>query len=393
VRTGIALPLLFGLAAAVIATEPISLTFGEAGQRRAWIAAEWPTADPGGRAVAGDAEIRLPTGEASPQAFVWVLDEGSGNLGRRPLAEARPGWRVAPQDLRWIGRVRVRVEHQGKPVAAAKITVNDGARRQQQLLAPSDNGELVFWAIRPGMVRIGAHYKTGGEPRDLPAMAVELEIARDRPDPVVVVAITDPVDTVAPPAEAADKPAAPPAPEARDPLGFIVVLIASLAVAGAALYGLFRWMSANRERVAARLQDLGVELPGHPSPPGATAPAAVPPRPAPVEPIVLAPAAPVHLGGAVGGVPRLTTEGGQTFELPEGESRVGRDAGLEISLPGESSVSRQHALLRRTGATVVVLDLGSTNGTYVNGVRTEGEMEVQPGDAVQFGAARFRYQV
>ena len=56
----------------------------------------------------------------------------------------------------------------------------------------------------------------------------------------------------------------------------------------------------------------------------------------------------------------------------------------------EPSVSRRHAGLRRDGPRWVLRDLGSRNGTRVNGVRLLDEAEVAPGDRVSFGDARYR---
>jgi hypothetical protein len=56
----------------------------------------------------------------------------------------------------------------------------------------------------------------------------------------------------------------------------------------------------------------------------------------------------------------------------------------------DPSVSRRHAELRRDGGRWLLRDLGSRNGTRVNGVRLLDEAEVCPGDRVSFGDARFR---
>jgi FHA domain/Domain of unknown function (DUF1707) len=56
----------------------------------------------------------------------------------------------------------------------------------------------------------------------------------------------------------------------------------------------------------------------------------------------------------------------------------------------EPTVSRRHAGLRREGERWLLLDLGSRNGTRVNGVRVLDATEVRPGDRVSFGDARYR---
>lgn len=71
---------------------------------------------------------------------------------------------------------------------------------------------------------------------------------------------------------------------------------------------------------------------------------------------------------------------------------MGRDDGLPVSLAGESTVSRRHASVRLDGHRATVTDLGSTNGTFVNGNKVTGEVGLEIGDVVQFGSVRFRYE-
>jgi len=82
-------------------------------------------------------------------------------------------------------------------------------------------------------------------------------------------------------------------------------------------------------------------------------------------------------------VPRLT--------LPADQARatIGRAHDCDWLLQDET-VSRRHASLRRCGEVWLLGDLGSLNGTRVNGRRIVEEVEVRPGDRVSFGAARFR---
>jgi pSer/pThr/pTyr-binding forkhead associated (FHA) protein len=54
-------------------------------------------------------------------------------------------------------------------------------------------------------------------------------------------------------------------------------------------------------------------------------------------------------------------------------------------------VSRSHAEIRPRGVGYVVVDLGSTNGTRVNGVRVS-EQELVDGDEIAFGNTRMRFE-
>ncbi|MGH2804427.1 MAG: FHA domain-containing protein [Thermoleophilaceae bacterium] len=71
------------------------------------------------------------------------------------------------------------------------------------------------------------------------------------------------------------------------------------------------------------------------------------------------------------------------------EFLLGRSRECDCVL-AEPSVSRRHAELRRVGGRWLLRDLGSRNGTRVNGVRVLEETEVGPGDRVSFGDAGYR---
>ena len=69
--------------------------------------------------------------------------------------------------------------------------------------------------------------------------------------------------------------------------------------------------------------------------------------------------------------------------LPEGDSVLGRDPSCDFTLAADD-LSRRHAQLTVAGDSVVVRDMHSTNGTYVNGDRIE-QADVHPGDRIRFG--------
>ncbi|MFJ5721278.1 FHA domain-containing protein [Streptomyces sp. NPDC093149] len=69
--------------------------------------------------------------------------------------------------------------------------------------------------------------------------------------------------------------------------------------------------------------------------------------------------------------------------------RIGRDPGNGLRLNHET-VSRLHAELTAQGGHWMLRDLGSTNGTCVNGQRVIGTVPVREGDQVSFGRMSFR---
>jgi len=68
--------------------------------------------------------------------------------------------------------------------------------------------------------------------------------------------------------------------------------------------------------------------------------------------------------------------------------RIGRGPGATLRL-ADVSVSRCHAELRHVDDSWMVRDLGSMNGTQVNGLRITTAVRVRPGDRIQFGAVAY----
>lgn len=83
----------------------------------------------------------------------------------------------------------------------------------------------------------------------------------------------------------------------------------------------------------------------------------------------------------------------KTIVLPKnGEyfARIGRDEHCEIVLPFQS-VSGEHALLQFKEGGYVLEDLGSTNGTKINGLTPMGAATLYDGDEIALGDARLRF--
>ena len=75
---------------------------------------------------------------------------------------------------------------------------------------------------------------------------------------------------------------------------------------------------------------------------------------------------------------------GQMFSLEKDSTSLGRDPGNDITID-DPQVSRQHARIMRQGGLMVIEDLGSTNGTFVNGVRLTGSHTLASGDMIGLG--------
>jgi len=90
-----------------------------------------------------------------------------------------------------------------------------------------------------------------------------------------------------------------------------------------------------------------------------------------------------RLRGEVGGVLR-------SYAVYAGESSMGSRTGNTIVLPVRG-VSRQHAVLKCTPAALTLEDMGSRNGTRVNGVRVQ-RTRLEPGDEIRLGPVTLRLE-
>jgi serine/threonine-protein kinase len=72
---------------------------------------------------------------------------------------------------------------------------------------------------------------------------------------------------------------------------------------------------------------------------------------------------------------------------------IGRQASEEGQLGQDAEISREHARIARSGESFTIEDLGSTNGTFVNGRRISRPEILSPGDRVQVGATTLVVQV
>jgi predicted component of type VI protein secretion system len=65
---------------------------------------------------------------------------------------------------------------------------------------------------------------------------------------------------------------------------------------------------------------------------------------------------------------------------------IGRSAENDISIPFDTAASRSHAkIIRADKKGFIVIDLNSTNGTFVNYMAIKDQAEVKPGDTVKVG--------
>ena len=91
------------------------------------------------------------------------------------------------------------------------------------------------------------------------------------------------------------------------------------------------------------------------------------------------------------GAGSLVLPSGQRIALGDRPVTIGRMGECTVPL-NDQNVSRRHAEIRPGRGAYVVNDLGSTNGTMVNGTRIAGEQRLSDGDILSFGSTYVRFE-
>jgi adenylate cyclase len=86
----------------------------------------------------------------------------------------------------------------------------------------------------------------------------------------------------------------------------------------------------------------------------------------------------------------LSADAPQAFEVAD-TSTLGRHPDCDVPII-DGRASKNHAVVERHGDTFVLRDLGSMNGTFLNGARIEGETQLEHGDEITIGAVRVRFE-
>jgi len=83
---------------------------------------------------------------------------------------------------------------------------------------------------------------------------------------------------------------------------------------------------------------------------------------------------------------------GEEFDLDSTPLTVGRGAQNDVSIEGDEFASARHVRVEPRRDGVWVSDVGSTNGTYVNGVRIDRPRKLAQGDVVRVGETELRFE-
>jgi hypothetical protein len=121
----------------------------------------------------------------------------------------------------------------------------------------------------------------------------------------------------------------------------------------------------------------------------------------PQESFILAPSAaagvqasrPGPLTGRLVVVKSADLAGGENFELNSAQLTIGRGNQNDIPIATDEYASARHARFEPRQDGVWVQDLGSTNGTFLNGTRLDRPRRLAQGDVVRIGETDLRYEL
>lgn len=103
---------------------------------------------------------------------------------------------------------------------------------------------------------------------------------------------------------------------------------------------------------------------------------------------------PTRARAASGAAVDVLTPGGRELVVIRGRTlTIGRGRGNDLVLDGDGTVSRRHAEVVDRDGTWVAVDLGSSNGTLLNGDRVSGEQALRDGDELVIGSARLVFHL
>ena len=83
---------------------------------------------------------------------------------------------------------------------------------------------------------------------------------------------------------------------------------------------------------------------------------------------------------------------GEEYELDAAPLTIGRGSQNDVSIEADEFASARHVRIEPRRDGVWVHDLGSTNGTYVNGVRVDRPRKLVDGDVVRVGETELRFE-
>ncbi len=343
---------------------------------------------------------------------LYVLDAKTGNEAVRPIeGKGALAIDLKTSDFNKVRRVRVSVTgtQSGSPAAAAIVKLTDADKKtQEKVLDPSSAGSVEFSDVAEGTASVTVLY--GDNKRS--SQDVDIAIERETPVLKLDIPVAGAIETLAPTqpdtsdksgkSDASEK--APAGPQSKG-VDYITGLIGAILLIGIVYMGV-RMMGNKGADAKLLLKKLGVEVQEE-------QPIFEPAKAQPAQQVdpticpfcgrkkdasgacscsVIGTAA--SAVSAASGPRLIAVQGprmGEIYDLQVGTLTIGREESNAIVFSEDSAVSRRHARIVSDNGTFTIYDEGSSNGTFVNGVKIT-EQALNSGDEIQIGTTRLRFE-
>lgn len=343
-----------------------------------------------------------------------VYDLKSGNVAAKKLQNlvGKKSLNLKPADFDLVRTVRIVLKPaDGKPderIESAVVVVTDAnADEFKAIVDPTSQGTAEFHDVAAGQEKVTVLY--GNE-----KMTIDMQIPAERDESVFTraIAVSGDVRTVK---AAATEESSAEKSERRNQsserqggvIGYLVGIVFVLLI----LYVIYVVMKSRGITLEQGLKKMGVELPkdegtaevqsGGPSPEPAVDPNICQFCGQRKDPATGRCACTIDasVGSQMAprtGQPRLVglqgVYAGRVFDLAADSITVGRDPSNMIALTEDTAVSRMHAQIMKSSGAVTITDIGSSNGTFVNGMRITSPHPLMNGDELQIGGSKFRFE-
>jgi len=333
---------------------------------------------------------------------VHVIDNAINRAASSDLISILKTKKYSPKsdEFNLIANVEFQFKTISGSLPAGTLTLLTGDKPRTILITASDKNKVTTQFIPENSRSYEFTYEAEGEKKSITGTIADDKDAGPTVVEIEIDAEFGEVNAEAPATGAGEKTEEKAKDVGQNPFMSFLRLIVGLAVVGGLGYGAYYYYKNNQKLVENMANQAGLVPNQNPDPTGA-----LPPEPVKkdLQKIDLGGGSPlsVSMERGPGGEaispqtftknPRLVTAAGDIHLIPEGNQTVGREA-ASLTLAGESSVSRHHANISRSGDQISVSDAGSTNGTYINGTKIASPTVLNPGDTIQFGAVAYRYE-
>jgi pSer/pThr/pTyr-binding forkhead associated (FHA) protein len=279
----------------------------------------------------------------------------------------------------------------GRDAACDVVVAQNEVSRRHAEIVPDENGYLVRDTSANGLYVNGERVVGSHRLARSDVLRIGTEEFRFYADVVAVPKTLTPARSLAAiAAEPVAPPAAPPAPAAAESAFPDLELLPEPAKAAAATPPAPPAPEPAALTKPVEPPKAAPAAPPAPQPAAAAVPKATPPAATPITPVSSPPAKDPR---PVMAILESMNEGpgkGTKYELHTPLGHIGRGAHNDVRLSDES-VSETHAKLQRREDGWYVVDMDSTNGTYIGGTRVMGERRIEGSPDVRFGGMKFRF--